>query len=139
MQDFSKLRVWHLAQAVALEVIEAFPVRTSGRVPGLRHQAIRAASSVPANIAEGCGRSTRSEFLHFIEVALASTNELEAHLRLAVDARILATNRHARLYSDVVVIRRMLVSLMRAVQRRMADDINAARPSNTRPGELDTR
>ena len=132
MQDFNKLRVWHLAQAVALEVIEALPMRTAHRVPGLRSQAIRAASSVPANIAEACGRSSRSEFLHFIEVALASINELETHLRLATDAGVLATGRHARLYNDVVVARRMLLSLMRAVQRRMAEDINDTVPHNSR-------
>ena len=132
MQGFNKLRVWHLAQAVALEVIDALPMRMSHRVPGLRSQAIRAASSVPANIAEACGRSSRNEFLHFIEVALASINELEVHLRLASDAGVLTTGRHARLYSDVVVIRRMLLSLMRAVQRRMAEDINDTLLSITR-------
>ena len=136
MQDFNKLRVWHLAQAVALEVIEALPMRMSHRVPGLRSQAIRAASSVPANIAEACGRSSRSEFLHFIEVALASINELEVHLRLATDAGVLATGRHARIYSDVVVIRRMLFSLMRAVQRRIADDINDTRPGRPRVRDI---
>jgi four helix bundle protein len=70
MQDFKKLRVWHQARLMALQVVRALPIRAARKVPGLRSQAVRAATSVGANLVEGCARATRTEFLHFTEIAL---------------------------------------------------------------------
>ena len=120
MQDFKRLRVWHLAADLALRVIEAFPQGVSRRVPGLRSQVIRAATSVAANLAEGCTRSTRSEFLHFVEIALGSLNEVEGDLILARDADVLARAIHARLQRQLELLRRMIISLMRTLQRHIA-------------------
>ena len=121
MQDFTKLRVWHLAGALALSVIDALPAGVSRAVPGLRAQAIRAATSVPANIAEGCSRESQEEFLHFMEIALGSHNELDGHLRVARHAGIISSYRYANLRSDLELQRRMLISLIRTVQRRIAE------------------
>jgi four helix bundle protein len=125
VQDFKKLRVWHLARNVSLKVIEVLPPPAARKVPGLRGQAIRAATSVAANIAEGCARATRAEFLRFVEIALGSQNELDAHLLLARDAGVLAEDVHAQLQHDTALVRRMLVSLMRTLQRRIAEDESA--------------
>ncbi len=125
MQDYKKLRVWHLAKDLSVQVIQAFPERIARAVPGLRNQAIRAAMSVAANLVEGCGRSTRAEFLHFIEIAFASLNELEAHLLVGREAGVLAGSLHAELQSNVELVRRMLLALMRAVQRQIAEDKSA--------------
>ena len=122
MQDFKKLRVWHLAHELALEVIEALPERSSRKVPGLRNQAIRAATSVTANIAEGCGAATRLGFLNFIEIAVASLNELEGELSLAHDAHVILDSAHARLQRKLELLRRMLVALMRTLHRHIAED-----------------
>jgi four helix bundle protein len=120
VQDFKRLRVWHLARDLALQVIEALPQGASRRVPGLRSQAIRAATSVAANLAEGCARGTRGEFLHFVEIALGSLNELEGHLLLGRDADVLKIAVHTRLQRRIELLRRMLVSLIRALQRHIA-------------------
>ncbi|MGQ0642830.1 MAG: four helix bundle protein [Gemmatimonadaceae bacterium] len=122
MQDFKKLRVWHAARELSLGVIDALPDRVGRKVPKLRNQAIRAAMSVESNLAEGCGRSSRIEFLQFVEIALASLNELEAQLSLARDTRIFDTKTHSELYDGVDVVRRMLISLMRTLQKRIAED-----------------
>jgi four helix bundle protein len=128
MQDFKKLRVWHLAHDVSLKVVEVLPPRATRKVPGLRGQAIRAATSVSANIAEGCSRATRAEFLRFVEIALGSQNELDTHLLLAREAGVLAPDVHARLQRDTTMVRRMLLALMRTLQRRIAED-ESARPN----------
>lgn len=121
MQDFTKLRVWQLGGEIALEVIAALPARTGRTIPGLRTQAIRAATSVPANIAEGCSRGSRQEFLHFVEIALGSHNELDAHLRVAASAGLISAFRYAAIRSDLDLQRRMLISLARTLQRRIAE------------------
>ena len=140
MQDFKKLRVWQLAAEVALKVIEVLPPRASRKVPGLRSQAIRAATSVTANLAEGCSRQTRVELLRFVEIALGSHNELGAHLRLGLDAGVIAERDYTKLKGDLDLVRRMLLSLMRTLQRRAAEDENTRREtlqSVARPPSID--
>ena len=127
MHDFTKLRVWQLAGEIALKVIEALPSRTGRIVPGLRTQAIRAATSVPANIAEGCSRESRQEFLHFLEIALGSHNELDAHLRVGRGAGLISATRYSALRGDLDLQRRMLVSLARTLQRRIAEEEHTRR------------
>jgi four helix bundle protein len=133
MQDFKRLRVWHLANTLALKVIQALPIKMAREIPGLRNQAIRAATSVAANIAEGCARTTRVEFLHFLEIALGSLNELEGHLVLARDAGLVAVGLHSALQRDIDLVRRMLISLMRAIQLQIANDSSAPVPSRRTP------
>jgi four helix bundle protein len=122
VQDFRNLRAWHLAREFALAVIEALPDRSARRVPGLRNQAIRAVNSVHATLAEGCAKATRLEFLHYIEMSVASLNEVESHLQFARDSAVLKEELHTALQVKAVLLRRMLVSLMRALQRRIAEE-----------------
>ena len=127
MQDVKKLRVWHLAQELSVEVIDALSQRAVRRVPGIRSQAVRAANSVGANLAEGCARPSRAEFLRFVGIAIGSANELESHLGLARRARILSTATHTHLLERLNLVRRMLISLMRVLQEQIAADENRSR------------
>lgn len=122
MQDYKKLRVWHAAVRFALSVVDAFPERTSRRVPGLRSQTIRAAISVHSNLVEGCGRAMRVELLRFVEVSIGSLKECEAHLFFARGARVLAVGRHQFVLSQLIVVRRMLISFQNTIQRAIAKD-----------------
>jgi len=132
MHDFKKLRVWHLAQELSLEVIEALSKPAVRRVPGLRNQAVRAANSVAANLAEGCTRPSRIEFLRFVGIAIGSANELEAHLALARRTSILSADIHAKLGQRLNLVRRMLISLMRVLEQQIAADENRARQADDR-------
>ena len=85
MQDFKKLTVWqkaHLLTVAAYKATEAFP---KDELYGLTSQIRRACISIPANIAEGCGREGKVEFNRFLQIALGSATELEYHLLLAYD------------------------------------------------------
>ena len=127
MQDFKKLRVWHLAQELSVDVVRALSEPAVRRVPGLRDQAVRAANSVAANLAEGCARSSRADFLRFVEIAIGSANELESHLGMASRTSILSAEIHTNLEERLNLVRRMLISLMRALEQQIASDENRAK------------
>jgi four helix bundle protein len=92
---------------------------------GLTAQIRRAASSVPANVAEGYGRDSRGEYVQFLRIAQGSLKELETHLLLArrlafgkADALDDALNRADQLG-------RMLRALYRSLQQRRSRDDNS--------------
>jgi four helix bundle protein len=77
----------------------------------LRNQLIRAAISVPANLAEGCCRTGDRDFRRFVRVALGSAGELEYHLLLARDLGLLPRPEYAQLAEAAVEVKRMLSGL----------------------------
>ena len=112
MQDFRQLRVWQKAHALVLDVY-----RTTQRFPreeahGLTAQLRRAAVSIAANIAEGCGRAGDREFARFLRMALGSASELEYHCLLAHDLAFLTDGDFNRLTEGVVEVKRMLAGLV---------------------------
>ena len=85
VQDYKQLRCWKAAQELARELIpktEAFPVETRF---GMASQIRNAAVSIPANIAEGCGRDSDRAFANHVRIALGSAFELESLLFLSGD------------------------------------------------------
>jgi four helix bundle protein len=53
----------------------------------LTSQIRRSASSIPANIAEGCGKYTDQDFARYLQIALGSTHETEYFLLLSKDLK----------------------------------------------------
>ena len=68
----------------------------------LTSQIRRACASVPANIAEGCGRTGKAELARFLQVAMGSASELEYHLLLAHDLGLLRDGEYKLLENQAV-------------------------------------
>ena len=111
MQDFRNLVVWQKSHRLALEAYAECAHLTRGRLFSLRDQLLRAATSVPANLAEGCGRSGDRDFRRFVRMALGSASELEYHFLLARDLGVLPDPAYERLASAAVEVKRMLSGL----------------------------
>ena len=79
---------------------------------GLTSQLRRAASSIPANLAEGCGRNGDAELARFCAIAAGSASEVEYHLLLARDLNLLEPEIHADLTERATEIKRMLSGLI---------------------------
>jgi four helix bundle protein len=108
MRDFKGLKVWEKAHQWVLEVY-----RVTGSFPAeerfsLVAQLRRSAASVPANIAEGCGRGGQREFARFLSIAAGSASEAEYHLLLARDLGYLDEGIHRDLDQKVNEVKRML-------------------------------
>jgi four helix bundle protein len=113
MQDFRNLFVWQKSHQLALEVYAESKTLPRGIGWSLQSQLVRAATSVPANIAEGCGRAGDRDFRRFLRHSLGSACELEYHLLLARDLGFLAEAAYGPLDAQVVEIKRMLAGLIR--------------------------
>src|SRR5215213_1558381 len=85
MQDFRKLEVWQLAHELTLSVYRQTKTFPSDERFGLTSQVRRAACSIEANLAEGCGRGSDTDFSRFVQMAMGSACEVQCHLQIAFD------------------------------------------------------
>ncbi|MBI4685127.1 MAG: four helix bundle protein [Nitrospirae bacterium] len=118
MKSFKDLKVWEKAHEVALTVYKTTQAFPKDELYGLTSQLRRAASSVPANIAEGCGRKGDADMARFIQMAMGSASELEYHLLLARDLKFISMTDYERLESEVIDVKKMLASF---IQKLRAD------------------
>jgi four helix bundle protein len=116
-RDPSKLNVFHLADELVAGVYRAtqcFPVEERY---GLQAQLRRAAVSVPTNIVEGCARNSEKDYLHFVDVAIASASEVRYLLGLSARLGILQKTDDdplVREYDDLIrSLQKLLTSLRR--------------------------
>ena len=115
MSDFKKLNVWRKAHGLTLNVYRvAIRIRGADHA-SLRNQMLRAAMSVPTNIVEGTGQESGKEFGRFLSIALKSTSELEYHLILASDIRVISRNNFESLSAQTIEVRKMLHGLRNRV------------------------
>lgn len=83
---------------------------------GLTSQIRRACSSIPANIAEGCGKGSDADFSRFLQIAFGSACELEYHLILSHELSYLSDSQSAILNDELISIKRMLASLIAKIK-----------------------
>ncbi len=91
MKDFRHLKVWQKSHELTLAVYKATSLFPPDELYGLRSQIRRSCASIPANIAEGCGRNADGDFARFLQIAMGSASELEYHLLLVRDLNLLYT------------------------------------------------
>lgn len=112
MRNFRELKVWEKAHQLTLAVYKATKTFPKDELYGLTNQIRRSCNSIPANIAEGCGRKGEAEFARFLQIAMGSASELEYHLLLAHDLTFLNIEDYEPLREEVIKVKRMLTSLI---------------------------
>ncbi|MBP6090003.1 MAG: four helix bundle protein [Crocinitomicaceae bacterium] len=80
--NFRDLGIWKDSFAIVKDVYDLCTQLPSEEKYGLKSQIQRCAISIPSNIAEGSGRTSDKEFLHFLNIAISSSYELETQLLL---------------------------------------------------------
>jgi four helix bundle protein len=123
--------VWQKAHTLVLDVYA-----DSARFPaeerfGLTRQMRRSAASVAANLAEGAGRGSDRDFANFVTHAFGSATELEYHVQLAYDLRLIDQSRFQARTRQVQEVKRMLAALRETLQ---ASAVRAASPRTPKSG-----
>jgi four helix bundle protein len=112
MKDFRDLQVWQKAHELTLRVYRTTSGFPQHELYGLVSQLRRACVSIPANLAEGCCRSSDREFARFAQIAMGSASEAQYLLLLAGDLGYLPQTEREPLLAGVVEVKRMLAGLL---------------------------
>jgi four helix bundle protein len=114
-RSYRELLVWQKAKILASDVYRATEPFPKTETYGLTSQIRRAAVSVASNIAEGQGRLTLGEFIHFLGQARGSLLELDTQLAIASDLQFLnrdqSTKLDRQLYATLGLLNRLIESL----------------------------
>lgn len=81
--SYRDLIAWQKAMDLVAEVYRLTASFPKSEMFGLTNQLRRCAVSIPSNIAEGQGRSTTKDFVHFLHIARGSLQEVETQLAIA--------------------------------------------------------
>ena len=126
MRNYRDLQVWKKAHDLTLELC-----RVSQRFPreemyGITSQLRRAAVSIGANLAEGCGRRTSSELARFVRIAMGSASELDYHLLLCRDLGFMSRDDFNSSAAKLTEVRKMLTSFLQSVEEQVETQSRAA-------------
>lgn len=113
MRDYRKFKVWEKSHNLTLEIYNATIKYPKEEIFGLISQMKRSSSSIPTNIAEGCGRNSDKDFCRFLYFAFGSANELEYQLLLSIDLKFIESEEGQKLLLQTEEIKKMLNRLIK--------------------------
>lgn len=116
MQNYKELKVWTKSHEITLKIYSLTKGFSKEEMYSLTNQLRRCASSIPANIAEGCGKNGKIDFGRFLNIALGSANETEYFLLLSRDLSYLQAEDYGQLEKSINEIKAMLISLIQKVR-----------------------
>lgn len=112
MRDYKNLLVWQKSHQLTLDVYKIVRHYPKEELFGLTSQMKRASSSIPMNIAEGCGRKSEKDFARFLIISFGSSNELEYQVILSIDLNFIAFNEGQKILSQIEEVKKMLNGLI---------------------------
>ena len=118
MQNYKDLIVWKKAHELVLFVYKLTVAYPKVEQFSLTAQLRRAAISIPANVAEGCGKYTQSDLANYLQTALGSSNEVEYLLFRSRELGYLKDDSYKDLGLQVNEVRAMLISLIGKVRKK---------------------
>jgi len=117
MRDHTKLKAFELADRLALAAYRHTHRFPKEEMFGLTAQLRRAAVSVASNIVEGCARHTEADYLHFLDIAYASSREVEYQLSLAARLGYLEAEAHREVTRLCIETSKVIAGLLRALRQ----------------------
>jgi len=116
MRNFQELTIWAKSHSLTLKIYSATQTFPKEEMFGLVSQMRRSSSSIPTNIAEGCGRNSNPDFKRFLVIATSSSSELEYQLILSKDLNYLSEPAFKELTNELIEIRKMIYSFIKNVK-----------------------
>ena len=115
VNSYRDLRVWQVGIDLTVSCYRETKSFPKDEMYGLTSQTRRAASSIPANIAEGHARG-KKEYRQFLRIAQGSLTELETHLIIAQKVALLPDSTLQQLLETTDQLGRMLTKLQQSLR-----------------------
>ena len=125
MRNYRELEVWQKSHKLTLELYRISRSFPKEETYGLTSQLRRAAVSVGANLAEGCGRRTSPELARFVRIAMGSASELDYHLLLCRDFDFVTESQYGRSVAELTRVRKMLSALLASIEAKLGEQAYA--------------
>ncbi|ANF49354.1 four helix bundle protein [Chryseobacterium glaciei] len=106
--EYTNLDVWIESRKLTNLVYDSTKNYPKEELFGLTNQIRRCAVSVPSNIAEGCGRNTSKETIHFLFIARGSLYELETQFYLSSDQNYLSNEKFTAILNQIIICKKLL-------------------------------
>jgi len=116
VKDYHTLEVWARGHQLTLAIYGATKSFPKEEMFGLTSQMRRAASSIPANIAEGCGRDSDAELKRFLDIAHGSASELAYFALLSKELGYLDAEKFPVISDELSQIKRMIGAFARKLK-----------------------
>ena len=113
MKTYRDLIVWQKSIVLVTEVYKISKEFPNDETYGLTSQIRRCAVSIPSNIAEGYGRNSTNDYIHFLRIATGSLYELQTQMEIALNLHYIEKSKFNCIYELSREIERMLSSLIR--------------------------
>ena len=119
---FENMKAWQEARKLVVEVYHLLDDFPKFENYALCDQIRRAIVSVPSNLAEGTGRTSAKEQLHFYEISYGSLMEAYNQLIIAADLKYIGDNNLKELEPQIDVVARMLNGLRSSLMKKLNDN-----------------
>jgi len=118
MKTYRDLQAWQKSMTLVTEIYKILKSFPKDEIYGLTSQMRRCAISIPSNMAEGYGRNSTNEYVHFLRIATGSLYELQTQLEITMNLNYLGKDDFDKLYESSREIERMLSSLIRKLSSK---------------------
>lgn len=118
MHNFRELKIWQKGRELVKETYLTTKNFPKEELFGLSQQMRRAGVSIPSNIAEGCGRGTDNQLIHFLDIANGSTCELETQIILSFDLGYIDEQKMNEMTGFCKNLQQMIVSFKIMLEKR---------------------
>jgi four helix bundle protein len=119
VKDYRDLIVWQKAMDLVETIYRTTSTFPREEIYGLTSQVRRAAISIPSNIAEGNGRNTTRDYVHFLGMAYGSVKEVETQVLIAERLQYINSSRSDELVRLTGEIARLISGLMNSLNRKI--------------------
>ena len=116
MRKYKEFKVWQLGMDIVNSTYDFTKTLPFSERFGLISQIQRASVSIPANIAEGCSRTSEKDFKRFLEISLGSAFEIETLIQITVNTRLAKANEMQPIFRNLTEEQKMLNGLIAKIK-----------------------
>lgn len=112
MRNFLNLEIWKKNHQLTLKIYKITKEFPKEEMFGLTSQMRRSCSSIPTNIAEGCGRNSNSQLVNFLQISTGPCSELQYQIILSKELSYISEPAFNELHNEVIDVRRMIFAYL---------------------------